>query len=94
MSKAEFFSVCQYVAYREFDGKFLIFSGFTRDTLIVHPYAFKIVQFVEKKSRSFQDILNFIHEIDYELSPDESSLFVSKTLEKLVDHGVLYFMEK
>ena len=67
MSKTEFFSVCRYVAYREFNGEFLIFSGFTRDTLIVHPYAFRIVQFVEKKSRSFQDILNFIHEIDYEL---------------------------
>lgn len=89
MNKADFYTANQEIACRELKGEYLIFSGLTRQTLVVEVIAFKLVNLLKTQSRKFDEILNLMATDDNELNAEDLASFVAESLAQLVDFGVL-----
>jgi len=94
LNSTEIHHQCHYVlnkeiAYREVCGEYLIFSGASRQTLIVHPYAFKLIQLLEKQAHSYHEMLDALGKDSNEFNNIELASFVSASLEQFIDFGVL-----
>lgn len=89
MSKADFYLANQEIACRALKGEYLIFSGLTRQTLVVESIAFKLVNLLKGQSRKFDEILTLLATDDKQFNDEDLAPFVSASLDQLVDFGVL-----
>jgi len=83
------YSLNREITYREVCGEYLIFSGASRQTLIVHPYAYKLIQLLERQSHTYHEILDALGKDCKEFNSDDLASFVSASLEQFLDSGVL-----
>lgn len=96
LNSTEIHHQCHYVlnkeiAYREVCGEYLIFSGASRQTLIIHPYAFKMIQLLERQARTYHEVLDVLASDNYEFNNDDLASFISAALEQFIDFGVLEY---
>jgi hypothetical protein len=89
VNTADLYFVNQEIACRELKGEYLIFSGLTRQTLVVEVIAFKLVNLLKMQSRNFDEILTRLATDDNPFNDEELASFVSTSLDQLVDFGVL-----
>lgn len=89
MNNAGFYFANQEIACRELKGEYLIFSGLTRQTLVVEPMAFKLVELLKMQPRKFDEILTQLATDVNALNNVDLVSFISASLDQLVDFGVL-----
>jgi hypothetical protein len=93
VDKQGYYSANKEIACRELKREFLIFSGASRQTLLVHPYAFKLIQHINIKSSTYNEILVALGKDVNELGSDNLAGFISASLEQFLDFGVLDYSE-
>ena len=89
MTNADLYFASKEIACRELQGEYLIFSGFTRQTLVVQANAFKLVNLLTTQPRTFDEIVSTLASDDNKLNKDDLSTFVSASLDQFLDFGVL-----
>ncbi len=89
MNNADFYLANQEIACRELKGEYLIFSGLTRQTLVVEAIAFRMVNLLKMQPRKFDEILTLLATDDKKFNDEDLAPFVSASLDQLVDFGVL-----
>ncbi|NOT12680.1 MAG: hypothetical protein HOP23_12730 [Methylococcaceae bacterium] len=89
MLKTGFYSANKEIACRDLNGEYLIFSGTTRQTLVVQWAAFKLVELLRSRSSTYDEILDFLGKEAYINNSDELPGYVSTALELFVGYGVL-----
>jgi hypothetical protein len=77
------------IACRELMGEYLIFSGFARETLVVHHSAFRLIQLLQGKRYTYDEILDVLEKESDIFDDDGFANFVSTSLEQFIDIGVL-----
>jgi len=89
VDKQGYYSASEEIAYRELNGEYLIFSGLTRETLVVHPCAFKLIQLLKAQSCTYDEIMDVLGKNGNAFNNDELASFVTASLEQFIDFGVL-----
>ncbi len=68
---------------------FLLYSGNSRETLIVNQLTYELIIFLTERNRSYQEILEYFGIINQELERQDLLEVVDKTLKLFFDSGVL-----
>jgi hypothetical protein len=89
VNPADSYIASKEIAFRELKGEFLVFSGLTRQTLVVEEVAFKMVKLLTLKPSTGDEILAQLLTFEKDYDQEELVSFVSASLEQFVDIGVL-----
>lgn len=89
MDKQGHYSASEEIACRELNGEYLVFSGFTRETLVVHPCAFRLIQLLKAQSCTYDEIMGALSKNANIFNNDDLASFVSASLGQFIDFGVL-----
>jgi hypothetical protein len=77
------------IASRELKGEYLIFSGFSRETLVVHPLAFRLLQLLKAQPSTYHEIMDALDKYSDSFESDDLASFVSASLEQFIELGIL-----
>ena len=83
------FSLNDHVSYRRLDQEYLVYSGNTRETLLVDENAYSVILFLQKNYQNYQDISDHLKVKNKEIDELGLSNFLNKTLKQFVECGVI-----
>jgi hypothetical protein len=77
------------IASRELKGEYLIFSGFSRKTLVVHACAFRLIQLLKRQPYKYDEILDALTSDGVAFDIHDFASFVSASLEQFIEFGIV-----
>ncbi len=82
--------LCQGLQFRQLGHEFLVYSSLSRETLLVHPNAFDIIQYLSdcKVPQTFGRLCETVADAQ-DTSKSEKQDFIKITLEQFIGLGVI-----
>jgi hypothetical protein len=91
MDELGYYSASEEIACRELKGEYLIFSGFSRKTLVVHACAFRLIELLKRQPYKYDEILDALGKASDALDNNDLASFVSASLEQFIELGILNY---
>ena len=89
MDDLGYYSASEEIACRELNGEYLIFSGFARETLVVHALAYRLIELLKGQRYKYDEILDALGKASDGLDNNDLASFISASLEQFIDLGIL-----
>jgi len=74
--------------YRKLDNQFLVYSNQSRETLLVHSMAFRIIELMNQAPQTFESLCDAMANMQ-DISASEEQDFIRVTLDKFTDLGII-----
>jgi len=91
MSMSQLFESYDNVAFRQLDDDCVAFSGFSGETILLHPLSYQILSMLSVKPYTTSQLFDFIQNVqDGEGSSGNISEFLENMLLDLVNRGFIH----
>lgn len=77
------------LCYRQIDQEFLVYSNYSRETLVIHKLAFDLLILLETGKLDFAAILSVLSKNNSDLPVNELQPFLDSTLRQFCQLGLL-----
>lgn len=81
-----YFRLNEVVKYRQLDDQFIVYSGATNETLLVHFYAYKMIELLETGLQSVEGLREVFNEVE---TDKEQQGFIRTTIEQFLSLGII-----
>jgi len=90
---SQLFKTHDCVAFRQLDDDYVAFSGFTGETVLLHPLSYQVLTMLSVKSYSSSQLMDFIQNVQAgEESSRNISEFLDNMLLDLVNRGFIHLV--
>ena len=82
------YSLHKSLQYRQLGNQCLVYSNQSRETLLVHSMAFRIIELINQVPQTFESLCEAMANTQ-DISASEEQDFIRVTLEKFTDLGII-----
>jgi PqqD family protein of HPr-rel-A system len=82
------YSLHKGLQYRQLGNQCLVYSNQSRETLLVHSMAFRIIELINQVPQTFESLCEAMANTQ-DISASEEQAFIRVTLEKFTDLGII-----
>jgi len=82
------YSLHKGLEYRQVGNQCLVYSNQSRETLLVHSMAFRLIELINQAPQTFESLCDAMANMQ-DISASEEQDFIRVTLEKFTDLGII-----